>query len=489
MTDRTRIAAVLSTLALAAVGCDGDVPTVEPVFEDPVYEGLEGVTCGEADDGEVDQERPTGWTVASHCKGADADYARLFDAETVHRIDITVSAVNYAATMTDLDATLGGSGQGGPGGGGGGADVDEEPMWVPVTVEYDGLTWWQVAMRYKGNSSLRSAYNSGIEKLSFRLDFDEYEDMYPELDDQRFWGFKKMTFSNGFNDDSLIRDKVAADIFRDGGVPAARGSFARVYVDFGEGPTYFGLYTMIEDVSNKMLDTQFDDDSGNLYKPDGTGAALGTFVEADMIKKTNEDEARWGDVQALIGAINADQGDAAAWRRGLESVLDVDRFLVWLALNQSMVNWDTYGWMTHNYYIYADPTDGRFTWIPWDLNESLMVRSGGGGMGNNADSVLLDEIGSGWPLIRNVLDDHVYAAQYRQELDNAAAGAFAEDTVAARMQAAHDLIAPYVTGADGEQAPYTFLPNDAAFANSVDGSGGLLDHVEDRHDAVAAALR
>ena len=50
-----------------------------------------------------------------------------------------------------------------------------------------------------------------------------------------------MTFSNGFKDDSLIRDKVAADIFRNAGVPAARGAFVRVYVDFGEGPTYFGL--------------------------------------------------------------------------------------------------------------------------------------------------------------------------------------------------------------------------------------------------------
>jgi len=485
MTTRTRPARLaLSTLTVALAACAGET-SVEPVFEDPVYEGLDGVTCGEADEGEVDQERPSGWTYASHCKGADADYARLFDADAVHRIDITVSAANYAATQANLDDILGSSGQGGPGGGG--ADVDEEPMWVPVTVEYDGLTWWQVAMRYKGNSSLRSAYNSGVGKLSFRLDFDEYEDMYPELDDQRFYGFKKMTFSNGFNDPSLIRDKVAADIFRDGGVPAARGSFARIYVDFGEGPTYFGLYTMIEDVSNKMLDTQFDDDGGNLYKPDGDGARLASFVEGDMIKKTNEDDADFYDAEALIAAINADRGDDAAWRAGLEAVFDVDRYLAYLALNQSMVNWDAYGWMTHNYYLYNDPSDGRFTWIPWDLNEAMLDRSGG--MAQNSTSVLLDEISSQWPLIRNVLDDDVYAARYRQELENAAVGAFAEDTVAARMQAAHDLIAPWVVGADGEQSPYTFLRNDAEFEDSVDGDDGLIEHVRDRHDAVAAALR
>ena len=171
----------------------------------------------------------------------------------------------------------------------------------------------------------------------------------------------------------------------------------------------------------------------------------------------------------------------------LESVLDVDRYLAYLALNQSMVSWDSYGWMTHNYYLYADPSDGRFTWVPWDLNEALLDRTGN--MAQNADSVLLDEIGSEWPMIRNLLDDATYAARYREELQNAAVGAFDQDLVAFRMQEAHDLIAPYVVGDDGESGAYTFLRSDAEFEDSVDGSGGLVEHVEGRHLAVAAALR
>ena len=51
--------------------------------------------------------------------------------------------------------------------------------------------------------------------------------------------------------------------------------------------------------------------------------------------------------------------------------------LTHLALNQAMVNWDTYGRMTHNYYLYSDPSDDRFTWIPWDLNEAILERNGG----------------------------------------------------------------------------------------------------------------
>ena len=43
-----------------------------------------------------------------------------------------------------------------------------------------------------------------------------------------------------------MREKVGSDLFRDFGVPCARSVFCRVYVDFGEGPVYFGLYTMLE---------------------------------------------------------------------------------------------------------------------------------------------------------------------------------------------------------------------------------------------------
>ena len=354
---RTSISLLATALLLLAPACSADGSDDDPTGDgdgdlDPIAALCDG-------DGE-DVERPGHWTRDSHCKGADPDYDRLFDDTVVHRIDIAIPAASHRAMLDDLDQLLAGSG-GGPGGPGGGppADTDEDPIWVAVTVGYDGLEWTEVGMRYKGNSSLRSAYQAGIDKLAFRLDFDQYEQAHPELDDQRFFGFKKMTFSNGFNDPSLLRDKLAADIFRDSGVPAARGAFARIYADVGDGPVYFGLYTMIEDPSNRLLDSQFEDDSGNLYKPDGTGASWSSFVASDFEKKTNEEAADWSDIESAIAALHADRSDAATWRAGLEASFDVDGFLRWLAHNQAMVNWDTYGWMTHNYYLYADPEPRR----------------------------------------------------------------------------------------------------------------------------------
>ena len=166
-------------------------------------------------------------------------------------------------------------------------------------------------------------------------------------------------------------------------------------------------------------------------------------------------------------------------------------FVRWLALNQAMVNWDTYGWAPHNYYLYADPSDGgRFTWIPWDLNEALMDRSADGAAGpwTGADSVLLDEIGSDWPLIRYLLDDPVYGPLYRDELAAALDGPFALDSVTAKARQYHDLIAPYVTGDDGEQYPYSFLSSASDFDDSLTGAGGPEEHLAARHAAIGAAL-
>lgn len=442
--------------------------------------GTDG-TAGLCDDDPDDLVRPDGWGVQTHCKGAEPDYDRLFDDTKVQRLDLTISAEDFANMQADL-STIANSG-----------DWDLDPIYVPADVVHDGTTWWQVGVRYKGNSSLHAAAAQGIDKLSLRFKFDEYEDANPELLDQRFYGFKKMTFSNGFKDNSLIRDKLGGDIFRAAGIPVARSSFVRIYVDVGAGPTYWGLYTMVEDPSNKLLDSQFDDASGNLYKPDGDGAQLQSFDQGSMIKKSNEDLADYADVQTLISVLNG--GSGQQWRSDLEAVFDVDGFLMLLAVNQSIVNWDSYGWMTHNYYLYADPSDGLIKWIPWDLNESLLIQGsggpgpGGGGPGGGSDSVLLDEITAQWPMIRRLLDDEVYSAIYRQNLLDLQTGAFDLDTTSALAQTYHDLIAPYVVGADGEQPGYTFLSNDAAFETSISGgSNAIADHIADRHAEVTAAL-
>jgi len=362
----------------------------------------------------------------------------------------------------------------------------EEPSYFEVTVEYEGDTWEHVGMRYKGNSSLNSTWRSGNHKIPFRLDFDEYEKEYPETDDQRFWGFKKLTFSSNFRDDSFLREKICGDIFRDAGIPTAESAFYRIFVDAGDGPVYWGLYTMVEDPSNKMLDTQFDDDDGNLYKPEGPGADWTYFSEGGFEKKTNEDEADWSDVENAINALH-DRGQSSEdWRAGLETYLDVDIFLRWLAIHTMQQNWDAYGRSPHNYYLYGDPSDnGRLVWIPWDLNEAMTDETSN----SHPLEIDLEDVGDEAPLIRYLMDDEVYANTYREELQAAMDGAYELTALHETMERYHDMIEPYVIGEEGEIDGHGTLRSESDFTQSLRGGpDALIDLSESRHDVVNAYL-
>ena len=425
-------------------------------------------------------ERPPGWTEATHGESADPAYAVVFDDAVVHRYDVVVEPSVYQAMLDDLEAKIAAGAFAFDGSG-------AEPMWAPVEIRHGGSTWWHVGMRFKGNSSLVAAWQMGVRKLGFRLDFDRFEDDHPEIRNQRFHGFRELTFSNAFKDFSLVRDKVAADLFRAAGVPAARGAFAAVYLDVGGGPFYAGLFTVIEDPSDAMLAWQLGAAGANLYKPEGAGSDWRAFAAEGFEKKTNETSG-FQDVEAAIAALHADRTDAAAWRAGLQATFDVPGFLRMLAVNQAMVNWDSYGCIAHNYYLYGQPDQGgRLGWIPWDLNEAIRpaIRTG-----CYPESVMLDEVGAERPLIRLLLDDPTYRQEYRDDLAGLLAGPFSAAELDPALTAAHELVAPWVVGPEAVEAfPFTFLPGQAAFLNSLSGTSlSLLDHVASRRAAVQAAL-
>ena len=356
-------------------------------------------------------------------------------------------------------------------GGGEGFSFGRNPIWVAADVHFSGQTWWEVGFRFKGNSSLTSGWANGTVGLPFKLDFDEFEDDYPELDNQRFFGFKQLSYTNNWLDPSLQREKAASDIFRDAGLAASETAFYAVYVDDGSGagPVYWGLYTAGELPDDTLIETQFSDDGGNMYKPDGNSAtfAVGSFAEASFDKETNGDSG-YEDIMALFEALHAETrlNEPAAWRAGLEEVFAVDGFLRWLATNQLIQNWDSYGVIAHNYYLYADPESGQLTWIPWDHNFSLRERielgAGrlGGGRGvlaafsnfGMALSIGLDEVDEGWPLIRFLLDDEVYGARYRELVAEIAADVFNVERMGPIYEANYELLAGYQSEVAGASA-------------------------------------
>lgn len=427
------------------------------------------------------------WTDDTHSKSADPNFDAVFEDDAVNRIDIVITEERWQSMLDDMTSLYGVfGGSGGPGGGGPGGgglvEVDENPVFVPGEVLYNGKEWYRVGVRFKGNSSLQSSWSGGILKLSFKLDFDEFEDQYPQIDNQRFYGFKKLSLKNNYNDKSMLREKVATDIFREAGLASSHAAIYTVYVDHGDGPTYFGVYTMVEEVDDTVIDTQFSDNDGNLYKPDGDGAsfALGTFSEDVFVKKTNEDEADYSDIQSVFTALHAANRTTVpeAWRTNLETVLDTDTFLKYLAVNTVIQNWDTYGRMTHNYFLYNNPDTEKLSWIPWDNNESLQT-------GNMQGSLALDFSdlnATEWPLIGYLYEDATYRAQYDAYVQEVVDNSFNVSGMQAKYASYGALVEPY---ANLEVSGYTFLSSSSDFQAAIN---QLNSHVSARATAVNSYL-
>lgn len=429
---------------------------------------------------------PIDWTEETHGKTAIPDLNEVFDNTTVKRIDIVVTEarwLNMLNNMTDLYGSFGSSGGGGFNPGGGNSASDEDPIFVPADIFYNGKQWYRVGIRFKGNSSLRSNWQQGILKLSFKLDFDEFEDDYPQIDDQRFYGFKQLNLKNNFDDASFLREKMAAEIFAKAGLVVSHTAFYTLYVDYGDGPQYFGLYTMVEEVDNTVIETQFSDDDGNLYKPEGDGAsfASGTFNEVDFEKKSNEDEADWTDIQTLYAALHdaARTSDPTSWRAGLENILNTEIFLKYLAVNTVIQNWDTYGRMTQNYYLYNNPDNGKLTWIPWDNNEALQD----GKMGGSLELDFSDLQSGRWPLIEYLYADEVYRTKYNELVLETIVEHFEVTTMQSTYEEYASLIEEYV---NAEIPGYTFLENSGDFRSAI---SQLKQHVVDRKVAADNYLK
>ncbi|MFK7785048.1 MAG: CotH kinase family protein [Crocinitomicaceae bacterium] len=413
----------------------------------------------------VDQsELLADWTVATH-SASTPDYS-FFDDNQVRRFDITIDNAWWTIMQEHLTEYTVTNGPGGD-------FSDITPVYVPCNLKFNGVNWYNVGIRYKGNSSLSSASKG---KLPFRLKFDEFANDYPEITGQNFYGFEELSLSSNFNDPSLMREKVASDLFRDFGVPCARSVYCELYIDFGDGPTYFGLYTVLEVVFDSAIKNEFGSDNGNCYKPDGDGASFANGSYADSYFENKTDGTNFSDVQGLYNTIHSSTrtSNPAQWRTEMDSYLNMDDYLKYMAVNFTIQNWDTYGRMTHNYYLYNDPSTGQLNWIPWDNNEAFDEGKQGGAL-----SIDLSDATDEWPLLSYVIDDPVYESQYKTHLRDFIDNYFNSASMSARYS---NYVALIQNSVDAETSDYSYT-SAQQFTSAI---SELNTHVSDRYNIVDA---
>ena len=174
-------------------------------------------------------------------------------------------------------------------------------------------------IRLKGVGSFRSI----DAKPSFAVKFDEF------VAGQAYRGLKKLMFNNSAQDATYLNELLGTQLFQDGGVPAARVTHARVRLNGRD----LGLYVVIEAMNKDFLQRHFGSAKGNLYE--GYAQDINGHLEQD----NGEDDTR-EDLRSLYEACLIPDS-TERWEQ-LNKVLDVDRFVSFVAMELLTAHWDGY---------------------------------------------------------------------------------------------------------------------------------------------------
>ncbi|MFT4761092.1 MAG: hypothetical protein ACI9XO_004098 [Paraglaciecola sp.] len=274
----------------------------------------------------------------------------LYNPDNITIIDITFEDNNWNTTLQDFYDN----------------DIGERLMAI---VEVNGSEFDSVGVRYRGGSSTYSE-DYGKNPLNIKLD---------HLKNQDYQGFEVLKLNNGAKDPSFVREVGSYEVVRQY-MAAPQANYAQVFVN----GNYHGLYTNVESVNKNLLaeaflsntdNTRFEcSPSYNFDYPtppfgctEGHGSSLeylGDGIVCYFDHYEIQSMTGWEDLRDVTNTLANSPQDT-------RSILDLDRFIWMSALNNWLVNLDSYlGAETQNYYLFKQD-NGLFAPIMEDFNESI----------------------------------------------------------------------------------------------------------------------
>lgn len=276
---------------------------------------------------------------------------------------------------------------------------------IADSVRINGVTFLQVGVKYKGNSSYNP--NNAKNPLHINLDY---------VLDQHYQHYTDLKLGNSFSDPSFLREVLCYDLLRNY-MDCSLSNYADVTIN-GQ---HIGLYSNTESVNKHFLGTHYYSAESPHFKcnPIG-GAGPGNnsgmpdllWIDADSSSYYNryelESDYGWEELVKLIDTLNH-------FPSVIENSLDIDRVLWMHAFNDVTVNYDSYSGMRQNYYLYKDL---NHRWVPtiWDLNESF------GGFTNGLSVSGLQTLPLNFgndamhPLIQKILAVPMYQRMYQAHI-------------------------------------------------------------------------
>ncbi len=224
--------------------------------------------------------------------------------------------------------------------------------YIPVVFRHQGVEYMNAKMRYRGGVRRRETL-----KPSLKILFD---------DDELFRGRKKINLHGDSQDSSVMRSKLAFDLYRRSHVLAPTADWVHLELN----GKFIGVYTDVDQINGRFLSINGRAPTGNIYKPDDFLRLLPNeeAYRTQYEKETNEGSSYF-DLIEFIELINLTPDNLI--RDVLWEVLNVEEYLDWYCVNQLISNWDVAG---HNYYLYLDQKRNKWEIVAWDLDLAFYER-------------------------------------------------------------------------------------------------------------------
>lgn len=213
----------------------------------------------------------------------------------------------------------------------------------------NGTVFPSAGLKLKGAAG---SYRHFDEKPAFTINLDKFRKK------QSYDGVDKFHLNNAAQDETFLHEWLGSEMFKVIGYPHPRVGHAWVALKDGEKR----LYVVRENYNPKLLERFFANTKGNLYD----GGFL-QDIDADLEKDAGEGDDDRRDLAKLREALSSE--DFLQRLADVPDLIDMDRFMVFMAMERLLCHWDGYSCNTNNYRLYFDPESGKAVFLPHGMDQ------------------------------------------------------------------------------------------------------------------------
>ncbi len=234
------------------------------------------------------------------------------------------------------------------------APMESPFTYVEASVSIDGVVFPKVGLRKKGFIGSLSHTRPSLKiKLNHINEDGEIE------------GLTNLTLNNNKQDTNLMSQFMGYALFNAIGSPAPLCAYAKVTVN-GEN---LGIYSHVETVRKSLLKRAFGNSNGPLYE--GTVVDFYEGWENSFEHKRGDDTRGRAQINALIDLL----ADPKATETEIGELVDLESFYRFWAAEGLVGFWDGYSGNKNNFFLYLNPEDNKFHFIPWGMDSVFTKHS------------------------------------------------------------------------------------------------------------------